>query len=150
MFVPPGIVKVTTFSYAHGLNYIQKNNFTITESHAPIKSVILRHPVSVKLIFDARFGFYVENYNSFARKYRFFAKEIWGIAEIDEFVERFALEVNEFSLACSPWRIIFSVDRILKVKDFLWLLYHYNTSGHHLSRWLRCFYHFLIFSRRPV
>ena len=65
--VQPGIVKVSTFSYALGLYCFQNSNFTKTGSGVPIIDVILRHLALVKLIFDARFGFYVENYVIFSR-----------------------------------------------------------------------------------
>ena len=40
-----------------------------------IKDVVLRHLASFKLIFDARFGFYVENYVRFTREFRFLPKK---------------------------------------------------------------------------
>ena len=64
-----------SLSDALGLNYIQISNFSITGSGASIKDVILRHQTSFKLIFDARFGFYVENYYIDYGEFRFLPKK---------------------------------------------------------------------------
>ena len=72
-----------SLSDALGLNYIQISNFSITGSGASIKDVILRHQTSFKLIFDARFGFSIENYIRFSLEFRFLPK-IYKILQRDK------------------------------------------------------------------